>query len=82
MDAKLTLTIEQSVIDKAKEYAKGQGRSLSALIESYLKSLTSGEKIGGVNDAPLTKKLMGSVKIPEGFDYENALLDKLSEKYL
>jgi uncharacterized protein (DUF3820 family) len=37
MNAKLTLTIEQSVIEKAKIYAKSRGRSLSDIIESYLK---------------------------------------------
>ena len=39
MSTKLTLTIDKSVIKKAKEYAKSQGRSLSNLIEDYLKTV-------------------------------------------
>ena len=38
MNTKLTLTIEQTVIEKAKKYAKGKERSLSSLIENYLKA--------------------------------------------
>jgi predicted CopG family antitoxin len=44
MNTKLTLTIEQSVIEKAKKYAKEKERSLSDLIENYLKSLTNSEE--------------------------------------
>ncbi len=40
MTTKLTLTIEQDVIKKAKLYAKHTGRSLPELIENYLESLT------------------------------------------
>ena len=40
MNTKLTLTIEQTVIEKAKKYAKDNERSLSDLIENYLKALT------------------------------------------
>ena len=45
MNTKLTLTIEQSVIEKAKKYAKNKERSLSDLIENYLKSLTNSEEL-------------------------------------
>ena len=34
MNTKLTLTIEQDVIEKAKKYAKDKVRSLSSLIEN------------------------------------------------
>ena len=43
MNTKLTLTIEQSVIEKAKKYARKKERSLSDLIENYLKALTKEE---------------------------------------
>ena len=46
MSTKLTLTVDKTVIDKAKRYAKKQGRSLSDLIENYLKTITAEE----VND--------------------------------
>ncbi len=40
MTTKLTLTIEKSIIEKAKDYARKTGRSLSDLIEIYLDSTT------------------------------------------
>lgn len=44
MNTKLTLTIEQEIIKRAKEYAKDKNRSLSDIIENYLKILTKEEK--------------------------------------
>ncbi len=40
MDTKLTLTIEQPVIEKAKKYTREKERSPSDLIENYLKQLS------------------------------------------
>lgn len=39
--SKLTLSVSSEVIDHAKEFAKAEGCSVSALVESYLKSLYS-----------------------------------------
>ncbi|MGB1451779.1 MAG: DUF6364 family protein, partial [Marinirhabdus sp.] len=44
MNTKLTLTIERKIIEKAKNYAKGKNRSLSDIIENYLKTLTKEDK--------------------------------------
>jgi len=41
MSTKLTLSLKKSVIEKAKEYAKGNNQSLSQIIESYLEKITS-----------------------------------------
>lgn len=81
MNTKLTLSIEQSVIEKAKAYAKEKGRSLSDLIENYLKTITS-EQSRTENISPLTKSLLGSFKAPENFDYKKELSKGLSGKYL
>lgn len=40
MNTKLTLSIEEQVIKSAKEYAKAQGRSLSNIVEEYIKSVS------------------------------------------
>jgi hypothetical protein len=42
MDAKVTLSFDASVIEKAKNYADSQGISLSRLTEVLLRRLTSG----------------------------------------
>jgi transposase len=80
MNTKLTLTIEQSVIERAKSYAKEKGHSLSEIIENYLKTITIEQKpIEKVS--PITKSLRGSFKAPIDFDYKEELSKALSEKY-
>lgn len=81
MNTKLTLTIEQAVIKKAKKYARKKGRSLSDIIESYLKAITMDEPLVDIEIAPLTKSLKGSFKAPADFDYKKELSKGLSEKY-
>ena len=39
MATNLTITVNKTIIEDAKRYAKSQGRSLSNLIEEYLKSV-------------------------------------------
>jgi hypothetical protein len=87
MNTKLTLTIEQSVIEKAKKYAKEKERSLSDLIENYLKALTNdsdhdefGKK--DIELTPIVKSLKGSFSAPKNSDYKKDLADRLSDKYL
>ncbi len=80
MQTKLTLTLEQSVIEQAKIYAKDKGRSLSELIENYLKVVLQDNE-AKVNLSPSIKKLKGSVKLPEDFDYKKELTESLSAKY-
>ncbi len=82
MNTKLTLTIEQSLIEKSKRYAKGKGRSLSDIIENYLKVITKEEKIPITDATPITSSLRGAFKAPKGFDYKKELSKKLAEKYL
>lgn len=84
MNTKLTLTIEQSIIEKAKKYARKKERSLSDLIESYLKALTTEEDITKVEDelSPTLKSLKGSFKMSKNFDYKKEISDRLTEKYL
>ncbi len=80
MTSKLTLTVEKDAIDLAKAYARKKGRSLSDLIENYLKTLV--QKDNNKNDlSPNVKKLLGSVKVPKGFDYKKELKNVLIEKY-
>ena len=81
MNSKLTLTIEQSIIKKAKRYAKGKGRSLSDIIENYLKVITNDSK-SEIEITPIVKSLRGSFKAPEDFNYKKELAKGLTKKYL
>ncbi len=82
MVTKLTLTIEESVIEKAKTYAKAKGDSLSGIIENYLKVISSETLVSDVEFTPLVKSLKGSFSAPEDYDYKKELKKGLSEKYL
>jgi hypothetical protein len=82
MNTKLTLTIEASVIARAKEYARQKGRSLSDIVENYLLVVTRDDLKSEKDIAPITKSLKGSFKAPAGFDYKKELAKGLSEKYL
>lgn len=80
MTTKLTLTIDDSVIATAKKYAKQKGKSLSDIVENYLMSLTSKEK--KENDiSPRILKLMGTIQLPENFDYKKELTKELAKKH-
>ncbi|MFC2116195.1 DUF6364 family protein [Bacteroidota bacterium] len=82
MNTKLTLTIEQRIITKAKKYAKKRGRSLSDIVENYLKAITREKDDSEVEISPLVKSLHGSFKVPSDFDYKKELEKGLSDKYL
>lgn len=82
MNAKLTLTIEEEIISKAKLFAKSKGQSLSAVIENYLKVIVDKEIEGKAIKTPIVKSLRGSFKAPKDFDYKKELTKKLSDKYL
>lgn len=82
MNTKLTLTIEQEIIKKAKDYAKEKNRSLSDIIENYLKILTKEEpKQKDKKLNPVVKSLKGSFKMPKNMDYKKELRNRLEEKY-
>ena len=82
MDAKLTLNIDKDVARKAKVYAKKEGRSLSDLVENYLKLLTKNSTIEDSEYSPRVKSLLGSISLPMDFDYKKELADSLAKKYL
>jgi hypothetical protein len=82
MNTKLTLTIEQSVIDKAKKYASSKGRSLSDLIENYLKVITKDENVASIELTPIVKSLKGSFKTSKNIDYKKELAKQLTDKYM
>jgi hypothetical protein len=80
MITKLTLTIDESVISCAKKYAKNKGKSLSDIVENYLLTLTTHES-KDEKIAPRILKLMGTIDLPEDFDYKKSLTKSLDNKY-
>ena len=82
MNTKLTLTIEQTIIEKAKKYAHGKGRSLSDIVENYLKAITKEDNNESIELTPIIQSLKGTFKAPKNFEYKKELSKRLTEKYL
>lgn len=80
MTTKLTLTIDDSVIDSAKKYARQKGKSLSDIVENYLKSIATPEDTTE-KLSPKVMKMMGVIKLPQDYDYKKVLGDALAKKY-
>lgn len=80
MDKKLTLSLNENIIETAKHYAKSNNISLSKLIESYLGTLTKQEK-KGTEITPLVKSLSGVISIDNDLDIKDEYAQYLMEKY-
>lgn len=80
MSTKLTLTVDKSIIERAKSYARKTGRSLSELIENYLDTIT--KESGGEKPSSKLSKIAGSVRLPENFDEKKELRSCLEKKHL
>ncbi len=84
MDTKLTLKLDKFVIEQAKEYASSHKRSLSRIIESYLRSLINRDKNDDESDfeiSPFVKSISTGVNIPADLDYKSEVLNHLIEKH-
>ncbi|MBI5485535.1 MAG: hypothetical protein HY888_13915 [Deltaproteobacteria bacterium] len=80
MQTKLTLSIESDVIEQAKEYARQQHRSLSNMVESYLKLIvrkdSSTEEI-----TPIVASLSGILPMNVSDRGREEITAYLEEKY-
>jgi len=80
MDKKLTLSLNDNIIETAKKYAKSNNTSLSKLIESYLTTLTKRDK-KDMDITPLVKSLSGVISIDDDLDIKDDYAQYLMEKY-
>jgi len=84
MDAKLTLKLDKSVIDEAKKYASSHKRSLSRIIESYLKSLSIREKdesLEKVQISEFVQEMSSGSSLPLNLDYKSEYTNYLTDKH-
>jgi hypothetical protein len=77
---KLTLSIEEPIVEKAKKIAEANQTSVSAMFSQFVESMaaqsTRPAKLG-----PLTRRLSGLMKLRSGKDYKNLITDALMERY-
>lgn len=81
MNTKLTLKLNQRVIEKAKVYAANKNISLSRIVESYLQSLTSENDTAEFEISPFVKSIASGIEIPAELDYKKEYADYLTKKY-
>ncbi len=79
MTAKLTLTLDKTLVDAAKLYAKNSGKCLSKIVELYLVNLTSEKNIQTIS--PSLNKLIGAVKLPKKFKEKKEFQTYLEKKH-
>lgn len=80
MDTKLTLKLNQKVIERAKKFASKRSTSLSKLIENYLQNLTAPDD-AEAEITPLVKSLSGIIELPNDYNHKKDYSDYLTDKY-
>ena len=70
--AKLTLSVDERVIERAKKYAQARGTSVSGLVEQLLDLAASGPAQRTVTP-PILARLRGSLKGVDSADYRRYL---------
>jgi len=83
MNTKLTLSLDKNVILRAKNYARNNNKSLSQIIEDYLKSISKTENDPVMLDEipPITQSLSGILKGKPEIDFKNQLSDYIMRKH-
>lgn len=82
MNSKLTLKLNKEIIEKAKKYAASQHKSLSRMIEAYLKSIVDREATGSdIKITPYVRQMKTGVSVPAELDIKKEYADHLSKKY-
>jgi len=78
MNTKLTLSLNKSIIERAKKYAKSNNQSLSQIIESYLEKVTTeSPELGD----PELDSMKGIIILPKDFDVKKEARKLRVEKH-
>ncbi len=84
MDTKLTLKLDKQTIEKAKAYAAAHQKSLSRMVEAFLKSVIDKETKHFEDDikiSPFVSSMRTGVRLPPNLSYKEAYTDYLADKY-
>jgi hypothetical protein len=73
--SKLTLSVDDSVVSRAKRYAKAHGVSISKMVEAYLAAV-SGPTTRAPADTPILRSVRGILKNADVKDYKRYLATK------
>ena len=81
MNTKLTLSLDKSVIVRAKDYAKEHQVSLSKLIESYLSLIIRQESAEELEISPQLKNIGFDIDLDSSLNFKEDYGDYLSKKH-
>jgi hypothetical protein len=70
--AKLTLSVDAGIVKRAKQYAKRQGISVSAMVEAYLAAVAE-PSAPATRETPVLRSLRGVLKRAEIGGYRKRL---------
>ena len=73
--AKLTLSVDDRVVSRAKQYAKRRGVSISAMVEAYLASVAEPPS-PTTGSAPILRSVRGILKNADIDEYRKHLAAK------
>ncbi len=78
--AKLTLNLEASIVEKAKQLAEVKHTNVSAMFTQFVESASAGNK-HDFRIGPLTRKLSGIIDLPPCKSDKVLIAEALSKKH-
>lgn len=79
MTTKLTLSVDSKIIERAKQYSKKTGKSLSKVVEDYFRQITDPQRKDQKRSILELKGIAGPVT--DDFDYRKEITKYLEKKY-
>jgi hypothetical protein len=73
--AKLTLSVDNGVVSRAKQYAKRRGVSVSEMVEAYLSAVAEPPS-SSTSAAPILRSVRGALKSADVGEYRKHLAAK------
>ncbi|HXL55223.1 MAG TPA: DUF6364 family protein [Chitinophagaceae bacterium] len=80
MTTKLTLSINEKTIEKAKRISRKRGKSISKMVEEYLDSISEGEEKKESAVDKIRKIMKGKITAPQ-LDWKKVKEERISKKY-
>ncbi|HTC33242.1 MAG TPA: DUF6364 family protein [Bryobacteraceae bacterium] len=74
--SKLTLSVDDTVISRAKRHAKAHGVSISKMVEAYLSAVVAEPATRVSADTPVLRSVRGILKKADVKDYKRYLATK------
>jgi len=80
MDTELTLKLDKDIIEQIMIYTHNKQQSLSALVETYFRTLLSREQSSS-EISPIVRELSGIIRLEDNTDVHENYTDYLLRKY-